>query len=111
MEYNDVLSSVLDTISSNTKDLFDWLISYSEEPASFEDWVSRLEDFECAEKLLCSILIRKGILVKSEKSREYEVAENLVYKMWVLREIVLLSAFFKLYKTAFPEEELRIVEE
>lgn len=111
MEYNDVLSYVLDAISSNTKDLFDWLASYIEEPTSFNGWVNRLEDFECAESLLCAILIRKGILVKSENSEKYKVNENLVYKMWELREVVLLSAFFKLYKTAFPEEELRIVKE
>lgn len=105
MKYENIVNLALNSVDDISKDAIIFLTENQDEVGDYKSWVRMFEEYEDNPGVLITLLIKTKILVEKEGTfGMYQVSENLVFKTQMLKEIVALYEFLKLYRESNPEE-------
>lgn len=112
MKYGNIVDVVLNAVDETAGDVMTLLIENKYEVEDHKGWVRIFEEFEPNLDALVTLLIKTKVLVEKEDTYGmYQVSENLIFKTQVLKEVVALRGFIKLYLETKPEELAKCLEE
>ena len=105
MKYETIVDVALNAVDKTAGDVMTLLIENKNEVEDHEGWVRIFEEFEPNLDALVTLLIKTKVLVEKEDNfGMYQVSENLIFKTQMLKEVMALHGFIKLYLESNPEK-------